>query len=135
MTIDQHAFRAVLGRFASGVTIVTVTDSEGADRGMTVSAFCSVSLEPPLVLICVDHDASIYEAIRDAEGFTVNILSDGQEALARRFAETDPDRFEGIGFARGGNGQRFWKRTARIRQGPGEILSCSPRCEMDAAGR
>jgi flavin reductase (DIM6/NTAB) family NADH-FMN oxidoreductase RutF len=71
---------------------------------MTVSAFCSVSLEPPLVLICVDHEASIYESVRDAEGFTVNILSDGQEALARRFAETDPDRFDGVGFSRGANG-------------------------------
>lgn len=104
MTIDQHAFRAVLGRFSSGVTIVTLVDSEGADCGMTVSAFCSVSLEPPLVLICVDHAASIHGSIANTESFTVNILSEGQEALARRFADPESDRFDGIGFTRGGNG-------------------------------
>ncbi len=104
MTIDQHAFRAVLGRFSSGVTVVTVVDENEDDRGMTVSAFCSVSLDPPLVLVCVDHTASIYDSIARATDFTVNILSEGQEALARRFADPDSDRFEGIGFARGSNG-------------------------------
>ncbi len=104
MTIDQHAFRAVLGRFSSGVTVVTLVDPAGGDRGMTVSAFCSVSLEPPLILICVDHAASVYESMSSVNDFTVNILSEGQEALARRFAGPDPDRFDGIGFSRGGNG-------------------------------
>jgi flavin reductase (DIM6/NTAB) family NADH-FMN oxidoreductase RutF len=104
MTIDQHAFRAVLGRFSSGVTVVTLVDADGIDCGMTVSAFCSVSLEPPLVLICVDHEASIHESMSEAEYFTVNILSEGQEALARRFADPESDRFQGIGFSRGGNG-------------------------------
>ena len=104
MTVDQHAFRAVLGRFASGVTVVTMLDGGRCDRGMTVSAFCSVSLDPPLVLICVDHAASIYEASSTATDFTINILSEGQEALARRFADPESDRFEGIGFSRGGNG-------------------------------
>ena len=104
MSVDQHAFRAVLGRFASGVTVITLVDAKGDDRGMTVSAFCSLSLEPPLVLICIDHAASIYEQVSEAAEFTVNILSEGQEALARRFAGPHPDRFEGIGFSRGANG-------------------------------
>ena len=104
MTVDQHAFRSVLGRFASGVTVVTIVDAKGDDRGMTVSSFCSVSLEPPLILICVEHTASIYPQVSDATDFTVNILSEGQEALARRFAGPHPDRFEGIGFSRGANG-------------------------------
>jgi Conserved protein/domain typically associated with flavoprotein oxygenases, DIM6/NTAB family len=104
MTIDQHAFRAVLGRFSSGVTVVTLVDGEGVDCGMTVSAFCSVSLVPPLILVCVDHAASIYASMAKAENFTVNILSEGQEALARRFADPESDRFDGIGFTRGGNG-------------------------------
>jgi flavin reductase (DIM6/NTAB) family NADH-FMN oxidoreductase RutF len=104
MTVDQHAFRAVLGRFSSGVTIVTLVDEEGVDCGMTVSAFCSVSLVPPLVLICVDHAASIHASMKSADNFTVNILSEGQEALARRFADPESDRFDGIGFERGGNG-------------------------------
>jgi flavin reductase (DIM6/NTAB) family NADH-FMN oxidoreductase RutF len=104
MTVDQHAFRAVLGRFASGVTVVTTVDENDNDRGMTVSSFCSVSLDPPLVLICIEHNASIYDSISRATSYTVNILSEGQEALARRFAASRSDRFEGLGFARGGNG-------------------------------
>lgn len=101
MTVDHHAFRAVLGRFASGVTVVTACDSEGHDQGMTISAFCSVSLDPPLVLMCVDHSASIYATLSAASHFVVNILSEGQEAIARRFAGQDPDRFDGIGYSRG----------------------------------
>jgi flavin reductase (DIM6/NTAB) family NADH-FMN oxidoreductase RutF len=104
MSVDQHAFRAVLGRFSSGVTVVTTIDASGEDRGMTVSAFCSVSLDPPLILICVDHAASIHDTMSRATDFTVNILSEGQEALARRFAGPDPDRFDGTGFSRGANG-------------------------------
>ena len=53
--IDSDTFRSVLGRFASGVSIVTARDDAGVDHGMTVSAFASVSLEPPLVLVCIDH--------------------------------------------------------------------------------
>ena len=87
MTVDQHSFRAVLGRFASGVTVVTTRDKRKRDQGMTVSAFCSVSLDPPLVLICIEHTASLYNTLDKATHFIVNILSDGQEAIARRFAE------------------------------------------------
>jgi len=104
MTVDQHTFRAVLGRFSSGVTVVTAADTAGVDRGITISSFCSVSLQPPLILICVEHSASIYPSLSDASSFTVNILSEGQEALARRFAGSHPDRFEGLGFSRGSNG-------------------------------
>jgi flavin reductase (DIM6/NTAB) family NADH-FMN oxidoreductase RutF len=111
MTIDQHAFRAVLGRFASGVTVVTTVDKNGDDRGMTVSSFCSVSLDPPLILICVEHAGSVYQPMADAATFTVNILSEGQEALSRRFAGPDPDRFEGLGFSRGGNGNAIFSEV------------------------
>jgi flavin reductase (DIM6/NTAB) family NADH-FMN oxidoreductase RutF len=71
---------------------------------MTVSAFASVSLDPPLVLICVAHDASIYNTLAKATHFIANILSDGQEAIARRFAEPTGDRFDGIGYERGQTG-------------------------------
>jgi flavin reductase (DIM6/NTAB) family NADH-FMN oxidoreductase RutF len=102
--IDSDDFRSVLGRFASGVTIVTSMDADGNDQGMTVSAFCSLSLEPPLILFCVDRTASMYSSLADAPGFTVNILSDKQESMARRFSGPDPNRFDGIGYSRGGNG-------------------------------
>jgi flavin reductase (DIM6/NTAB) family NADH-FMN oxidoreductase RutF len=71
---------------------------------MTVSAFCSVSLEPPLVLICIEKDASVYKALTTAPGFAVNILSAKQEQIARRFAIVDINRFDGVGFTRSGNG-------------------------------
>ena len=71
---------------------------------MTVSAFCSVSLEPPLVLICIEKTASVYDALTSAPGFVVNILSAKQEQIARRFSIVDIDRFEGVGFSRTHNG-------------------------------
>jgi flavin reductase (DIM6/NTAB) family NADH-FMN oxidoreductase RutF len=94
----------VLGRFPSGVTVVTTRDGDGADQGMTVSAFCSLSLEPPLVLICIEKTASVHAALTAADGFVVNILSAAQEQLARRFAIVDIDRFEGVGFSRSADG-------------------------------
>lgn len=104
MTIDHDAFRAVLGRFPTGVTVVTAAGPGGQDQGMTVSAFCSLSLDPPFVLICIDHSASMYESLRGASHFVVNILCEDQEALARRFSGTDPNRFDGIGYGRGQTG-------------------------------
>ncbi len=102
--IDQDSFRAVLGRFASGVTVVTGLDEAGNDQGMTVSAFCSLSLDPPLILFCVDHAASMHKSLEAAPGVIVNILSESQEPLARRFSGPDPNRFDGIGYERGVSG-------------------------------
>ncbi|MEP6730404.1 MAG: flavin reductase family protein [bacterium] len=103
--IDPDSFRSVLGRFASGITVVTALDADRRDVGMTVSAFCSVSLNPPLVQACVDHAASMYDALRQAPAFCVNILASEQEALSRRFAADDSThRFDGIGYSRGENG-------------------------------
>lgn len=104
MTLDPDSFRAVLGRFASGVTIVTVHDAAGRDHGMTVSAFCSVSLEPPLVLVCIERVASMHDVAIAASHFAVNVLAAEQETLARRFADTGSDRFAGVGYTRGESG-------------------------------
>ena len=100
MSVSPDEFRAVLGRFPSGVTVVTTKSADGSDQGMTVSAFCSVSLEPPLVLICIEKSASAHQALTTAKGFVVNVLSAKQELVARRFAIVDIDRFEGVGFTR-----------------------------------
>ncbi len=103
--IDSDTFRSVLGRFASGVSIVTARDDAGVDHGMTVSAFASVSLEPPQILICIDHSASMHDLLLDHPRFGISVLSSEQEAYSRRFA-TDPDtgRFDGIAYSRGDSG-------------------------------
>jgi flavin reductase (DIM6/NTAB) family NADH-FMN oxidoreductase RutF len=102
--IDADTFRSVLGRFASGVTIATARDAEGQDHGMTVSAFCSLSLEPSLVLMCVDHTASMHELLLTHPIVGVSILSSLQEAYSRRFADTDAKDFAGVPFVRGESG-------------------------------
>jgi len=105
MTIDPDSFRSVLGRFASGITVVTTLDAEHRDVGMTVSAFCSVSLCPPLVQVCVDHAASLYAALVGNARYGVSILAAEQEALSRRFATAESTRrFDGIGYRRGESG-------------------------------
>ena len=103
--IDPDTFRATLGRFASGVTVVTARDDTGTDHGMTVSAFSSVSLEPPLVLACIAHDASMHDVLKHRDRIGVNVLCSTQEHLSRRFADEDEtDRFDGIGYSRGESG-------------------------------
>ena len=99
--IDPALFRSVLGRFASGVTVVTARDSAGEDHGMTVSAFCSVSLDPLLVLICVERSAVLHGVMENAAQFVVNMLAADQESISRRFSEQIDDRFDGIGYTRG----------------------------------
>ncbi len=103
--LDPDAFRSVLGRFASGVTVVTTVDAQGRDHGMTVSAFCSLSLDPPQVLVCIDRAATMHDLLADGTPLTINVLSAGQEALSRRFASGDPpNRFDGLGYTRGQTG-------------------------------
>jgi flavin reductase (DIM6/NTAB) family NADH-FMN oxidoreductase RutF len=102
--IDPDSFRAALGRFASGITVVTARDAKGRDHGMTVSAFCSVSLEPPLVLVCIGHEASMHDLLMEVEQLGISVLATTQEPLSRRFADPESDRFEGIGYVRGESG-------------------------------
>jgi flavin reductase (DIM6/NTAB) family NADH-FMN oxidoreductase RutF len=101
MPIDPDTFRSVLGRFATGVTVITTRGDDGRDYGMTASAFTSLSLDPPMVLVCIGHEASMYPVISTASHFTVNVLAAEQEALSRRFAAKDPNRFDGVGYTRG----------------------------------
>jgi flavin reductase (DIM6/NTAB) family NADH-FMN oxidoreductase RutF len=104
LSVSPDEFRAAMGRFPSGVTVVTTKAADGTDQGMTVSAFCSLSLDPPLVLICIEKSASSHDALSAAKGFIVNVLSAKQEQIARRFAIVEIDRFEGVGFTRSPRG-------------------------------
>ena len=101
MSIDGDLFRSVLGRFASGITVITTHDETGRDHGMTASAFSSLSLHPPLVLVCIANDATLAPVLAQASTFAVNMLADAQEPLSRRFAGILGDRVAGIGYTRG----------------------------------
>jgi flavin reductase (DIM6/NTAB) family NADH-FMN oxidoreductase RutF len=95
--IGADEFRRVLSHFASGVTILTTRGADGRPVGLTASAFTSVSLEPPLVLACVDLKARCYEAFEAAGHFAVNVLGAHQEHLSRRFASAAlDDKFDGL---------------------------------------
>lgn len=98
------AFRQLLGRFATGVAVVTTRAPDGRPVGMTASSLASVSLRPPLLSVSIDHAATIHEAILAAPAFVVNVLAESQEAISRRFAEDHPDRFDGIGYRLGEHG-------------------------------
>jgi flavin reductase (DIM6/NTAB) family NADH-FMN oxidoreductase RutF len=99
--MDEFRFRDLCGRFATGISIVTTFDDSDRPAGMTVNSFSSVSLIPPLVAIAIDHAASAYDAVVRAERWTVNVLEAHQEALSRRFAALNTERFDGIGWRRG----------------------------------
>jgi flavin reductase (DIM6/NTAB) family NADH-FMN oxidoreductase RutF len=87
----------VLGHFASGVTVVT-TSYEQTNYGITVSSFSSLSLVPPLVLICIDRQVSSHTALEQAGVFAVNILAEEGERLSRHFATREHDKFKGIAY-------------------------------------
>jgi flavin reductase (DIM6/NTAB) family NADH-FMN oxidoreductase RutF len=100
MPIDEFRFRQVMGHFASSVTVVT-TEQDGQPYGMTVSSFASLSLRPPLLLICVDKGVSCHDAIAKTGRFAVNILCEDQEHLSRRFATREIDKFMGVAWRSG----------------------------------
>jgi flavin reductase (DIM6/NTAB) family NADH-FMN oxidoreductase RutF len=110
--VSPDTFRSVIGRFASGVTIVTAVDGAGVDHGMTATAFCSVSLVPPLIQVCVDQTTTMHGVLERGTRFALNFLSSGQEELSRRFGSGEPqrggieeaERFEGVGYGRGVSG-------------------------------
>jgi flavin reductase (DIM6/NTAB) family NADH-FMN oxidoreductase RutF len=93
MTIEKDFFRQVMGQFTTGVTVVTARSQEGL-AGLTVNSFTSISLDPPLVLICVDVYSTALPFIRASGNFAVNILTSEQEALSRCFATTSSERYE-----------------------------------------
>ena len=93
MAIEKGFFRQVMGQFATGVTVVT-TCGQGKPAGITVNAFCSVSLDPPLVLVCIDLISHTLPFIRESGSFAVNILTNEQERLSHCFAGSTQERYE-----------------------------------------
>lgn len=100
---DTRALRNALGRFATGIAVVTAIDAHGNPIGLTVNSFSAVSLQPALVLWCLDNGSANLEAFRKASHHAINILSAGQQDISNRFATWPTDRFAGLPW-RGGFG-------------------------------
>jgi flavin reductase (DIM6/NTAB) family NADH-FMN oxidoreductase RutF len=94
--LDSGDFRQAVGSFTTGVTVVTTCDDVGTRYGLTANSFASVSLEPPLVLFCVDQRAPSLEGFHRSQHFAINVLASDQEEIARRFAQPAEDKFAGL---------------------------------------
>ena len=104
MAIEKSELRRVMGHFATGVTIITTFAPDGKLHGLTANAISSLSLTPPLLLICVDKKSESYPCFEQSKAFTVNVLADDQEDLSRRFAVSGaPNKFEGVSYRLGAN--------------------------------
>jgi 3-hydroxy-9,10-secoandrosta-1,3,5(10)-triene-9,17-dione monooxygenase reductase component len=104
MSMDSEVFRRVMGCFATGVTVVATRQPDGKPCGLTANAVTSVSLVPPLVLVCVDKRSETYPHFATAGAFTVNMLTEDQRDLSSRFAVSGGEKFHGVGFHWGRNG-------------------------------
>jgi flavin reductase (DIM6/NTAB) family NADH-FMN oxidoreductase RutF len=100
MPIDDAQFKLAMSHFASGVTIVT-TEHEGTPYGMTVASFASLSLHPPLVLVCIEKSVKTHQVIESAGKFGVSILAKEQADISGKFASKRDDKFEGVAVTRG----------------------------------
>jgi flavin reductase ActVB len=124
--VSPTEFRAACGLFPSGVTVVTRTGRGGRPYGMTVSSFTSVSLDPPLILVCIDRSAGFLANMPPDLPFAVNVLRENQQHLAQRFAErNEEDRFSGVEWHPG------WKHIPLL-AGTVASFACSLRQTIEA---
>ena len=143
-TVDGLAFREAIAHFATGVTVVT-TNHDGHPAGMTASAVCSLSLDPVLLVVCIDNRLATHKAIDASKRFAVNVLGERDEELARRFARRADDKFAGVDVV-DGSIRRFSPRPSRTSSAPctsacpaaitrsSSVRSCTAR-RRRAAGR
>ena len=106
MAIEAADYRRIIGQFATGVAVVT-TANDGLLHGMTANAITSVSLDPPLLLVCIDKAAHSHDQFTQSGRFTVNILAEDQQEVSKIFAATsEPEqgRLQGVAFHLGANG-------------------------------
>ena len=123
--VPEAGLRSALGRFATGVTLLTAMASDGRPFGLTINSFNSVSLDPPLILWSLSLKSPKITAFREAHHYAVNVLAAGQAALSARFASADPDRFSALPFRCGHTGAPLiegccaWFECAHAAQYPG----------------
>ncbi|HEX2049204.1 MAG TPA: flavin reductase family protein [Actinomycetota bacterium] len=98
--VDPDTFRSIMGALPTGVAVVTGYDRDGIPRGLTCSAVCSVSMTPPLLLVCVDKRNRTLEALRDSGGFVVNFLRAESAHVSQTFASRSPDKFSSVAWRR-----------------------------------
>jgi flavin reductase (DIM6/NTAB) family NADH-FMN oxidoreductase RutF len=104
MAVDPTRFRAAMAQFATGVTIVTTRDGTGNRFGLTVNAFASVSLDPPLVLVCIDNRSDAHKGFQASGVFGISVLAEGHEDWSRRFATPGLEKWTGSAFDTGSTG-------------------------------
>ena len=124
--MDRATFFAIMGAFPTGVGVVTAMDEHGEPRGLTSNALCSVSADPPLVLVCVDKNSNTLPALRHSKKFVVNYLSAGRGDLANLFASKEPDKFQNVSWRPASNGMP-WLHTDTIAH-----AECNLSKEIDA---
>jgi flavin reductase (DIM6/NTAB) family NADH-FMN oxidoreductase RutF len=98
MALDSRTFRKALGCFPTGVTVVTTLAADGSPVGVTIGSFTSLSLDPPLVLFCLDNKSDQIESFRRSGNFVVNVLSQGQRELSILFSTKMQNKFAGVNF-------------------------------------
>lgn len=108
---DSKELRRVMGLFATGVTVLTTRDDQGRPYGLTANAVTSLSLTPPLLLICIDKKAETHPHFLTARCFVVNILSEDQEELSARFAKSGGDKFGSLAFSTNQDGVPVLEHT------------------------
>jgi flavin reductase (DIM6/NTAB) family NADH-FMN oxidoreductase RutF len=104
MTIDQREFRNIVGCFATGITVITTVDEDKNPVGLTANSFTSLSLDPPMVLFCIDRTVASFDAFHANRHFAVNILSSAQQEVSQRFAKSGPEKWSGVEFETWGSG-------------------------------
>ena len=113
-SVSTAQFREVMASFPAGVTITTTVDGDGRWWGFTASAFCSLSADPPLVLVCIAKSAECYPIFMAAAQVAIHVLQPGFEHLARKFATRGADKFTGSGFSRSGRGLPVMREAAAV---------------------
>jgi flavin reductase (DIM6/NTAB) family NADH-FMN oxidoreductase RutF len=120
--MDEQLYRDIMAGFPKGVTVVTAILPGGEPTGLTVTACCSVSLRPQLLLVCIDKSANTLAAIQQSQGFTVNFLAAGEAGASARFAAPDIDRFAGLA----------WRKPQTPNAGPvlSELVTAHVECRV-----
>ena len=127
---DQKAFRSALGAYTTGITVVTTCADQGHPVGITVNSFTSVSLDPPLILWCLDNNAESYRDFTECEYFTVHVLHSQQQDVSTIFATPNEDKFGNIPWSKGEEGtpvlneflECFHCKTEKLYEGGDHVI-------------